>query len=76
MIVDTLVVIVMLVSPVDTVNVKKETPKIDFVAAFKAADDAMRSALEKTKTERDKVLNCDEIRRIMEELKQNSVKYK
>lgn len=75
MVIDTLIVIVMLVSPVDTVKVKKETPKIDFAAAFKAADEAMRSATEKTKAERDKILNCDDMHRIVEELKKNSVKY-
>lgn len=74
MIVDTLVVIVMLVSPVDTV--KRETSKIDYKKLFEAADDAFRQAWEQTKTEREKVLNFDEIRLIMEELKRNSVKYK
>lgn len=71
MIIDTLVVIVML-SPVDTV--KKETPKIDYKKLFEAADGAFSRAWEQTKTERDKVLNFDEMRQIVEELKRNSVK--
>lgn len=47
MIIDTLVVIVMLVSPVDTV--KKETPKIDYKKLFEAADEAFSRALERQK---------------------------
>lgn len=72
MIIDTLVVIVMLVSPVDTV--KRETPKIDYKKLFEASDKAFKQAWEQTKLERDKVLNFDEMRQIVDELKRNSVK--
>lgn len=74
MIIDTLVVIVMLVSPVDTT--KRATPKTDYKKLFEVSDKAFKRAWEQTKEERDKVLNFDEMRRIVEELKRNSVKPK
>lgn len=39
-----------------------------------ASDEAARRAWERTKAEREKILNCDDLRAIMEELKRNSVK--
>lgn len=70
MIIDTLVVIIVLVSPVDTTKIA--TPKTDYKKLFEASDKAFKQ----TKEERDKVLNFDEMRRIVEELKRNSVKPK
>lgn len=64
----------MLVSPVDTA--KRVTPKTDYKKLFEASDKAFKQAWEQTKEERDKVLNFDEMRRIVEELKRNSVKPK
>lgn len=72
MIVDTLVLIVMLISPVNMT--KREPLKMDFVKLEEASTRAMRSALDKTKVERKKLLNFDKIHRIVEELKKNSVK--
>lgn len=39
-----------------------------------ASDEAARRAREQTKAEREKILNCDDLRAVMEELKHNSVK--
>lgn len=72
--IDTLVVIIMLVSPVDTV--KHQPRKFDFSRLEQASREAARQATEATKEKRDKVLNFDDIRAIVEELEHNSVKPK
>lgn len=40
-----------------------------------ASDEAARRAWERTKVEREKILNCDDLRAIMQELKRNSLKH-
>ena len=72
--IDTLVVIIMLVSPVDTV---KHQPRAErFARLEQASREAVRQATEATKEERDKLLNFDAIRAIVEELERNNVKPK
>jgi hypothetical protein len=72
--IDTLVVIIMLVSPVDTV--KQQPRKYDLARLEQTCREAARAATEATKEERDKVLNFDDLRAIVEELERNSVKPK
>lgn len=72
--IDTLVIVIMLVSPVDTV--KHQPHKYDLARLRQACHAAAVQATEATKEERDKVLNFDDIRAIVEELKRNSVKPK
>lgn len=72
--IDTLVVIIMLVSPVDTV--KRQPRAIDFARLEQASREAARQATEATKEERDRLLNFDDLRAIVEELERNSVKPK
>lgn len=72
--IDTLVIVIMLFSPVDTV---KHQPRAErFTRLEQASREAARQATEATKEERDKLLNFDDIRAIVEELERNSVKPK
>lgn len=72
--IDTLIVIVILASPVDTV--KQQPRMFDFARLEQASREAARQAWEETKAEREKILNFDGIRAIVEELERNSVKTK
>lgn len=72
--IDTLIIVIMLVSPVDTV--KLQPHKYDLARLRQASREAALRASEATKEERDKILNFDDIRAIVEELERNSVKSK
>lgn len=72
--IDTLVIVIMLVSPVDTVKHQPHKYNLDHLR--QASREAAWRASEATKEERDKILNFDDIHAMMEELERKSIKFK